>query len=85
MSLISAFGDSNAAPAKADKSAEEDSPYKCGYSVVEAEPSVPELQSEVPGQGMAVDGVQEGTAIKSYSYQTPTLSATSGMAAPSKK
>jgi hypothetical protein len=84
MALISAFGDSNAAPSKADKMPEEDSPYKCGYSVVEAAPDVPELQSQVPGQGEAIGAVQAGTAIKSYSLQSPTLSSTSGMPASKK-
>ncbi len=83
--LPKAFPDSNAAPDKADHSGEEDSsPYKCGYSVVEGMPEVPELQSEVPGQGKAIGAEQAGTAIKSYSFQTPTLSATSGMPASKK-
>ena len=83
--LPKAFPDSNAAPDKADRSAEdEDSPIKCGYTTVEGDPAVPELQSEVPGQGAAIGAEQAGTNIRSYSFQSPTLSGTSGMPASKK-
>ena len=82
--LMTAIPESNAAPSKASTGVEKDDPYKCGYSTVEAEPSTPLVQSEVPGQGGAIGGAQEGANVRSYSYQSPTTSATSGMPASKK-
>jgi len=77
--LMSAIPESNAAPSSGSKGVQKDDPYICGYSTIEAEPSTPLVQSEVPGQGAAIGGAQEGANIRSYSFQSPTTSATSGM------
>lgn len=82
--LESAIKGSNAAPDNADHGHEHDSPWECGYNTIEAEPTVPLVQSQVPGQGAAIGGVQHGTSIDSYMLQTPETSATSGMPAPKK-
>lgn len=82
--LMSAIKESNAAPSGASKSEDHMSPWECGYNVVEAEPTTPLVQSEVPGQGEAIGAENDGAAVRSYSFQSPTLSATSGMPASKK-
>lgn len=82
--LITALKDSNAAPATADKKEDHSSPWECGYNTVEATPSTPLVQSEVPGQGDAVGAEQDGANVRSYSFQSGTMSATSGMPASKK-
>ena len=82
MALVKADKDSNAASSTSSYSAEDSGdPAKCGYSAVEATGEAATSNAEITSTKDSVGGDQLGTNIGSYSSQTGTLNAKSGMKA----
>lgn len=80
MALVKADNDSNAASSTSNYSAEDSGdPAKCGYSSIEATGEAATSNSEITSTKNSVGSDQLGTNIGSYSYQTGTLNAKTGM------
>ena len=81
MGAINAEKDSNAAKGGADKSADGGSAAMIGYTTETADPEAVEYNSQLSSTTEAPGAAQYGTSLNSYSFQSDTMSAKSGMKA----
>jgi hypothetical protein len=80
MSLLKADKDSNALSSTSSYGAEDSGdPAKCGYSAIEATGEAATSNADISSTKDSVGSDNEGTNMGSYSYQTASLNAKSGM------